>query len=339
MNIFAADIGGTKTNYGFYETDDGETLRQVAQGSVFTGDSDDCNSMLSSIVEKNAGGRTIDGAAFGIAGPVTNGVCNGENLPWKNKLASEPSIAQALKLDRVSLLNDLAATAAGVRYLKGDQIVTLAEGQKQDHGNIAVIAAGTGLGEAGLIWHGSEYEPLAMEGGHTDLAARNELELELFKFLLTIERPVNQEAVLCGSGLLNVYNFFKSTGRAMEPDWLANEIQAAAAKDKPGVVSRHALDGKSDLCAQALDLFMSMYGARAGNLAMQIMSTGGVFIGGGIAPKNLDKLKDGTFMRAFVDKGHHFNPIMKTFPVHVILEQKTALIGAAHYAASRYAKK
>jgi glucokinase len=339
MIIFAGDIGGTKTNFGFYETGGAgghDDLRALAQGSVLTGDFPEADAMLTAIVRDHAGGRAIDAAAFGIAGPVEDGVCRGENLPWASKRASEEQISQALglRLRRVTLLNDLAATAAGVRFLKGDQIVTIHEGERKERGNIAVIAAGTGLGEAGLVWHAGQYEPLAMEGGHTDLAVRNELEIELFKYLMTLETPVNQEAVLCGSGLFNVYNFFKVSGRAPEPDWLAKEIAAASAKDKPGLVSKYGQSKKADICVRALDLFMSMYGARAGNLAMTIMSTGGVFVGGGIAPKNLAKIKDGTFMAAFVDKGHHFRPIVSKFPVYVILEQKTALIGAAHYAAA-----
>lgn len=335
MNIFAADIGGTKTNFGVYEIGGkGDDLRPVAQGAVFTGDYPDGDTMLADVVQKHAGGRRITAAAFGIAGPVSDGVCRGENLPWKVKEAREDSFAKTLKLDRVALLNDLAATANGVRYLKGEQIVTLNEGKKERNGHIAVIAAGTGLGEASLIYDRDkgEYEPLAMEGGHTDLAVRNDLEIELLKYLMKLERPVNQEAVLCGSGLFNVYNFFKDTGRYPEPDWLAREIAAADTKGKPGVVSKNGLEKKAEICVRTLDLFMAMYGARAGNLGMQIMAGGGVFVGGGIAPKNLDKIKDGTFMAAFKDKGPHFGPMVEKFPVYVVLEQKTALIGAAQYA-------
>ena len=201
---------------------------------------------------------------------------------------------------------------------------------------MAVIAAGTGLGEGGLIWNGRTYEPLASEGGHTDLAVRNKEEIELLTFLMTLERPVNQEAVLCGSGLVNVYNFFRTVRRLEEPGWLAAEIQAASDKDKPGVISSRGLEKKADICVKALDLFVAMYGARAGNLALSLMATGGVFVGGGIAPKNIEKMKDGTFVRNLHDKGAHFRPIIEKFPVHVIMEQKTALIGAARYAQDHY---
>jgi glucokinase len=274
----------------------------------------------------------VDAAAFGIAAPVTKGVASGENLPWKGDIRAD-SLGAALGLKHAPLLNDLAATANGVRFLRGDQIVTLHKGEPVEGGTIAVIAAGTGLGEAGLIWQGTDYEPLPLEGGHTDLAVRNEEEIELLKYLLTVERPVNQEAVLCGSGLVNLYNFLKSTGRYEEPAWLAAEMEAADVKRKPGVISEACATKKTPICEKALDLFVSMYGARAGNLAMTLMATAGVFIGGGIAPKNLKKLQSGAFMEAFFDKGF-FRKFMVKMPVHVVMEQKTALIGAAQYAAS-----
>jgi glucokinase len=334
MIILAGDIGGTKTNLGLFENTGGpgSELRKLDEKTVPTNSFSSPEDMMVDYVKNRPSPARPDAAAFGIAGPVANGVCAGENLPWKNEIR-ETSLAQALGVRRATLLNDLAATANGVRFLKGDQIVTLHKGEPVEHGTLAVIAAGTGLGEAGLVWAGSDYEPLPLEGGHTDLAVRNEEEIDLLKFLFTIERPVNQEAVLCGSGLYNVYKFLKSTGKYEEPDWLASEIDAASEKDKPGVVSVNGLKKKAAICEKALDLFVSMYGARAGNLAMTLWATGGLFIGGGIAPKNLEKLKDGTFMKAFVDKGF-FRRFMEKMPVHVVLEQKTALIGAAQYAAS-----
>jgi glucokinase len=332
MIILAGDIGGTKSNLGLFETSATGELRKVDEKTIPTNSFPSPEDMMVSFVNNRPKKVTIDTAAFGIAGPVTNGVCLGENLPWKREVR-DTSLAQALNVKRASLLNDLAATANGVRYLKDEQLVTLHEGVPVEHGNLAVIAAGTGLGEAALVWQGADYEPLPLEGGHTDLAIRNEEEIELFKFLLTVERPVNQEAVLCGSGLFNVYRFLRSTGRYPEPSELAQQIEAAGEKEKPGFVSQFALARKAPIYEKALDIFLSMYGARAGNLAMTLMATGGVFVGGGIAPKNLERLKDGTFMKAFMDKGF-FRQFMEKMPVHVVMEQKTALIGAAHYAAS-----
>jgi glucokinase len=335
MIILAGDIGGTKSNLGLFETSATGELRKVDEKTIPTNSFPSPEDMMVSFVNNRPKKVTIDTAAFGIAGPVTNGVCLGENLPWKREIR-DTSLAQALNVKRASLLNDLAATANGVRYLKDEQLVTLHEGVPVEHGNLAVIAAGTGLGEAALVWQGADYEPLPLEGGHTDLAIRNEEEIELFKFLLTVERPVNQEAVLCGSGLFNVYRFLRSTGRYPEPSELAQQIEAAGEKEKPGFVSQFALARKAPIYEKALDIFLSMYGARAGNLAMTLMATGGVFVGGGIAPKNLERLKDGTFMKAFMDKGF-FRQFMEKMPVHVVMEQKTALIGAANYAASHAA--
>lgn len=333
MIILAGDIGGTKTNLGLFEQSvSGGELRKLEERTVPTNSAASPEEMMVSYVKERAAPVPIDTAAFGIAGPVTNGVCQGENLPWKREIRAT-ALGEALGVRRASLLNDLAATANGVRFLKDDQIVTIYEGQPVENGTLAIIAAGTGLGEAALVWQGTDYEPLALEGGHTDLAIRNEEEIELFKFLLTIERPVNQEAVLCGSGLFNVYRFLKSTGRYQEPADLSQQIEGAGEKEKPGLVSTFGLQKKASIYEKALDLFMSMYGARAGNLAMTLMATGGVYVGGGIAPKNLEKLKDGTFIKAFLDKGF-FRRFMEKMPVYVVLEQKTALIGAAQYGAS-----
>lgn len=333
MIILAGDIGGTKTNLGLFEqASTGADLRKLEEKTVPTNSAGSPEEIMLKYLRERPSPAKIDTAAFGIAGPVTNGVCQGENLPWKREIRAT-ALAEALGVKRASLLNDLAATANGVRFLKDEQIVTIYEGQPVDNGTLAVIAAGTGLGEAALIWQGTDYEPLALEGGHTDLAVRNEEEIELLKFLLTVERPVNQEAVLCGSGLFNVYRFLKSTGKYEEPADLSKQIDAAGEKEKPGLVSMFGLQKKAPIYEKALDIFVSMYGARAGNLAMTLMATGGVYIGGGIAPKNLEKLKDGTFINAFLDKGF-FRRFMEKMPVYVVMEQKTALIGAAQYAAS-----
>src|SRR5687767_11998800 len=281
MIILAGDIGGTKTNLGLFEqAKPGGELRTLDEKTVPTNSFPSPEAMMVSFVTLSPAVEKADAAAFGIAGPVNNGVCLGENLPWKSEVRAT-SLAQALGLKRASLLNDLAATANGVRFLKDQQIVTIQKGEPVEHGTIAVIAAGTGLGEAALVWQGTDYEPLPLEGGHTDLAIRNEEEIELFQFLLTVERPVNQEAVLCGSGLFNVYRFLRSTGRYQEPSDLAGQIAGATEKDKPGFVSMFGLQKKAPIYEKALDLFVSMYGARAGNLAMTLMATGGVYIGGG----------------------------------------------------------
>jgi glucokinase len=211
-------------------------------------------------------------------------------------------------------------------------LVTLNPGQRTHGGNLAVIAAGTGLGEAALIWDGAHYHAMASEGGHADFAPRNELEIELLRYMLGIKPRVSYERILSGPGLVNIYNFLKAGGVEEEPDWLKQEIEAS--DDHARTISQAALAGRAEICVRALDIFVSVYGAQAGNLALTVKATGGVFVGGGIAPKIIDKLRDGKFIEAYKDKGR-LSPLVEAAPVEVIMEPLTALIGAAHYAARR----
>lgn len=233
------------------------------------------------------------------------------------------------------LINDLEATGYGIPLLEPSELLTLNEGNEKPEGNKALIAAGTGLGEAALIWNGARYHVLASEGGHADFAPRNEIEMELLRYLLTLKSRVSYERVLSGPGLINVYNFLKINRFADEPDWLAEAIGLPS--DDAMIISKYALSGESELCVKALDLFASIYGAQAGNLALTFKATGGVYVGGGIAPKIVDKLTDGAFVSAFKDKGR-LSPLVEASPVHVIMNPKTALLGAANYAARELIK-
>jgi glucokinase len=205
----------------------------------------------------------------------------------------------------------------------------LNEGERNASGNGAIISAGTGLGEAGLYWDGRKFHPFACEGGHADFAPRTPLDGELFANLRGRFGRVSCERVLSGLGLFHIYEFLRDTKRGSEPANFAAELSQA---DAPAVITEAALNGTSSRCAQALDLFVSYYGAEAGNLGLKLMATGGVFIGGGIAPKILPKLQQGQFMAAFLDKPP-MRPLLETMPVRVILNPLTALLGAAHYAA------
>jgi glucokinase len=209
-------------------------------------------------------------------------------------------------------------------------LVTLNKGEADDRGNTALIAAGTGLGEAALIWNDGRFTALASEGGHSDFAPRNELEMELLRYLLTLKTRVSYERVLSGPGLVNVYNFLKSCGHGEEPDWLTAAL--AESGDHAMTISINALSRKAPLCVKALELFVDVYGAQAGNLALTFNATGGVYVGGGIAPKIVAKLTDGAFVSAFKDKGR-LSPLVAATPVHVIMNPKTALLGAASCAA------
>ncbi len=233
------------------------------------------------------------------------------------------------------LINDLEANGYGIAELTPDQIYTLAEGDPSQTGNRALIAAGTGLGEAFLIWNGRTHVPYPSEGGHTDYAPRNEDEIDLLRFLKEkYNGRVSFERVVAGMGLTSIYEFLRDVRGMEEPAWLA---QRMAQEDPNAVITELALAAKSEICEKALDMFVSAYGAEAGNLALKVLSVGGLYVGGGIAPRILEKLKDGTFMKAFTDKGR-LSQLLINMPVRIILESRAALIGAAAYAEARAAE-
>jgi glucokinase len=240
-----------------------------------------------------------------------------------------------LGLEHVRLINDLEATAHGIEALTPEQLYTLNVGRQRPDGNRALIAAGTGVGMAGIICHEGRLFPSASEGGHIDFAPRNEVEIDLLNYLIEKHGGhVSYERVLSGPGLFSIYSFLRDRNYAEEPGWLAAEIESS--DNDPAIISAAALARKSDLAIRALDIFASVYGAMAGNLALLMMATGGLFVGGGIAPKILEKLKDGTFMRAFTNKGR-FSSFTADIPVHIILDDKTALYGAARCALDHHA--
>jgi glucokinase len=322
--ILAGDIGGTKTNVALFNEDAEQLGAPINQKSFPSKQYDSLDAILKEYITANP--AELKHACFGIAGPVVSGHVQTPNLAWH---VSGESLAQTLGVARVNLINDLEATAYGVEGLKDTQLFTLNEGDRTRTGHRALIAAGTGLGMAGIFWDGQHYLPIASEGGHADFAPRNELEIELLRYLTEkFGAHVSYERALSGPGLFNIYSFLRDTKRAEEPDWLAAEI---ASGDKTAAVSKAALANKSELAVKALDLFADIYGAMAGNLALIFKSVGGLYIGGGIAPKLIDKLKDGTFMRAFQDKGR-MSSLVGSIPVHVILDDKTALYGAARCA-------
>lgn len=323
MTILAGDIGGTKANLALYEGS-AQQLSLIAEQKFPSPD----YQSLEALIEEFIKGRGVDlqAACFGIPGPVIDGESPTTNLPW---MVSAKSLAALLNIEHVSLINDLEATGYGIPALGSDQLLTLNEGEAESAGNIALIAAGTGLGQAALTWDGARYRAMASEGGHADFAPRNDLEIELLRYLLTKHKRVSYERVLSGPGLVNVYNFLKTSGYADEPDWLREALTAS--DDQAKTISQAALEAKAELCVKALDVFASIYGAQAGNLALAFKATGGVYVGGGIAPKISGKLTDGAFLEAFKNKGR-LSPMVAATPVYVILNPKTALLGAARYA-------
>ncbi len=322
--ILAGDVGGTKVNLGLFSLEGGR-LRLGEQAVYPSRKYEHFQDLVREFLAAQ-GNPAITRAAFGIAGPVRRGVGQLTNLSWR---LEAPELGEDLGLGDVWLLNDLEANAWGLTELPRRDFELLNAGDPEAVGNQAIISAGTGLGEAGLFWDGRQHHPFACEGGHSSFAPLTPLDAELFDFLREREGHVSWEKVLSGAGLVNIYQFLKATKRGEEPDSLAAEL---AEGDAAAVISRVAGEGASTRCSQALSLFITYYGAEAGNLALKLMATGGVFIGGGIAPKILSQLRAGHFLAAFFGQGR-MRSLLQAMPVRVVLNPQTALLGAAHYAA------
>jgi glucokinase len=322
MLILAGDIGGTTTRLAFFR-DAGNALETVAVEQYASRE----HSSLAAIVQTFVADTdlTPNRACFGIAGPVQEGRVHTPNLPW---LVNCAELVSLLGLSQVALINDLQANAYGIPLLREDDFAVLNTGRPDSSGPVAVLSAGTGLGETMAVWDGSLHRPLASEGGHADFAPRNELESELLLYLRAEYGRVSYERVLSGPGLCNIYRFLRDSRHLPESLPVVEEMGRG---DAAAAISRAALAGNCPLCAQALDLFISLYGAEAGNLALRTLATGGVYIGGGIAPKIIDRLKGPAFMLAFTAKGR-LSPLLETIPVRVILNERTALLGAGRCA-------
>ncbi|GKS64325.1 glucokinase [Nitrospira sp.] len=348
--ILAGDIGGTKTNLALYDWT-GERVEPLRLESFHSGDYTSLEDILvefltppqpprsveSRETEDGDKGNAVDeeasermklaAACFGIAGPVLDNRCQTTNLPW---IVDGRTIAKQFEIPRVQLLNDLESTAYGLLWLRADELDVLNAGNPpKKRQALAPIAAGTGLGEAILFWDGKTYRPMPSEGGHADFAPNNDQEIELLRYLRSQYLHVSYERIVSGPGLHAVYEFLRDT-KKNEPTWLAEKIKAG---NPPAEISQAGLQGQAEIAQQSLDLFASIYGAEAGNLALKALSLDGVYVGGGIAPKLITKLKDGTFMKAFTNKGR-YKKLMTQMPVKVIMNPQTALLGAASVAAA-----
>ena len=321
--ILAGDIGGTNTRLALVAG--GDDHLSLAEEATFPSRE---YANLEAVLERFLSSRRlpVERACFGVAGPVRHGRIDATNLPW---VVDSRSLARQLGLEAIGLINDLEANAYGIAVLEAKDFAVLNAGAADAEGNAAIISAGTGLGEAGLYWDGTHHRPFATEGGHTSFAPRTALEMDLLRHLLREFQHVSVERVLSGPGLFHIYRFLRDTGHGEEPAWLAEALRQ---RDPPAVIAETALEGKHGLCIQALELFVSIYGAEAGNLALKVMARGGVFVGGGIAPKILPKLQEPMFLKAFSGKGR-MTPLLLAMPVRVILNDNTALLGAARYAA------
>jgi glucokinase len=322
--VLAGDIGGTKTSLALFSIND-DKLRMETEHNFPSKKYSGLVPILDEFSVRNH--KSIDAACFGVAGPVVDGHVKTTNLPW---VIDTQVLRQALRVDTVYLLNDLEAAAYGVFTLDNEEFYTLNEGTMHSTGNKALIAAGTGLGQAILYDDGRHFHALPSEGGHADFAPRTELEIDLLRYLLARFGHVSYERVLSGPGLFNIYRFLKESRGMAEPPLLAERF--AAGDDPAAVISTAALAKEAEICCTALDLFVSIYGAEAGNMALRFKSVRGLYVGGGIAPKILDKLKDGTFMRSFIDKGR-YTELLAAMPVQVVLNPQAGLRGAGYYAA------
>jgi len=322
--IVAGDIGGTNARLATFEVQAGRLLltREVVYPSR---SAPDLETIVRRFVEEVRPAAVA--AALGVAGPVKDGRTETPNLPW---VVDAVHLADILGVPKVTLLNDLKANAYGLRHLGPTDFAMLQAGATNAVGNQAILSAGTGLGCAGLYWDGQRHHPFATEGGHADFAPRSRLEADLMEDIAREKGRVSAERIISGSGLVRIYRFLRQRSGQPEPP----ELTARFAKgDAAPVVSRCAMDEADPVCVEALELFVSAYGAEAGNVALRMLATGGLFLGGGIAPKLLPRFKqDGLFMNAFLDKGR-MRSLLETIPVLVVLNDRAALWGAAHCAA------
>ncbi|HEY9759189.1 MAG TPA: glucokinase [Oculatellaceae cyanobacterium] len=328
--ILAGDIGGTNTRLAYFERADDGCLSCMQQGKYSSQEFTNLTDIVHDFIKEHK--IRITHAAFGVAGPVVNGVVHATNLPWVVALSDLKAL---LDTQDVHLLNDLEANTWGISVLHEDDFIFLNRGNPSATGNAAVISPGTGLGEAGLFWDGKEYHPFACEGGHADFSPRDPLQVELLDYLMRDWEHVSWERVLSGPGLFNIYRFLRDTGRGDEPSWLADKMKA---HDAGKVITESAMAGTSELCENTVDLFCALYGSEAGNLALKTMALGGIYLGGGIAPKILPRLKEGAFLREFTEKGR-MKQLLQGISVRLILNENAALLGAAHYAATQASRK
>ena len=321
--LLAGDVGGTKTHLAIFSSLN-EIRTPVAEAKLPSADFPNLEELVRTFLARFS--FSVDRACFGVAGPVIAGKATITNLPWQ---MSEQHMQNDLLISSVNLLNDLDAMAHAVPFLEASDLLTLNTGTTVAHGPVALIAPGTGLGEAFLTWDNGHYEAHPSEGGHTDFGPQNALEMEMLRFLLDRFEHVSYEHVCSGVGIPNIYAFLRNRNTELaEPTWLAQEL--AAVRDTTPVIINAALDTKRPctLCTTTVRTFVSILGAEAGNLALKVLATGGVYIGGGIPPRMLPFFQDDTFMQSFQHKGR-LSEVLTKLPVHLILNTRLALLGAA----------
>ena len=327
MHILSGDIGGTKTTLALFEYK-GQEINLRARESFVSNRHDSLQAVLKKFLSTDM--PIADVASFGIAGPVHDGLCVTTNLPWRIEAAT---LSRDFDIPNVLLINDLEANAWSIDHLPDKDLFRLHDGKPDAGGNRAIISAGTGLGEAGLYWDGKRHIPFATEGGHGSFSPTNDTEIALLQYLLEKTDRVGWEQIVSGTGLVNIHDFLLAHNGTAPPSWL---LQQMAEGDAAAAISKAGLTSRCSLCSQALDIFVHLYGVEAGNLALKIMATGGIYIGGGIAPKILPALQQRGFLNGFFSKDG-MESLMRDMPVHVILNADAALYGALFYALSQMA--
>lgn len=325
--ILAGDVGGTNARLALFERQ-GSDVAMRARQDYRTRDYASLEAVIVEFLKKNPG--AVEAAGFGVAGPVLDNRVTATNLAW---VIDGALVAKGLDLKETLLVNDLVAYGYGALAMKPEELVVLHQG-KSGVGNRALIAAGTGLGEGGLLWYKGQFLPVPNEGGHTDFAPIDDLGVDLYRYLRAKFGRVSYERVVSGMGLRNTYEFLRDSKRAEEPSALAEEMKVAA--DVPALISQHGMTGKYPICEQALDVFCTYYGAEAGNIALKFVAVGGVYVGGGIAIKILPKLRTSGFNKAFREKGR-MSPLLENTTVWLINNEHAGLIGAAKAAAETLA--
>jgi glucokinase len=322
--ILAGDVGGTKVHLALYNFEAGK-LKPVRDQKYPATDFARLDDVVHAFLQGDDA-KNVAAACFGCPGPVRNGHIKLTNLPWELDVRD---LRTSLGIEHVFLINDLEANGYGIPELAPDAIYTLHEGDTAAVGNRGLVSAGTGLGEALLIWDGHQHQPIPSEGGHCDFAPRNDREIALLQYLRkTLNGRVSFERVVSGIGIKNIYAFLRDDQHMEEPQWLRDRM---ASEDHNAVVGQCAEDGSSPLCYETMQMFAASYGAEAGNVALKVLAAGGMYLGGGISPKILKTLGDGAFTQAFLDKGR-LSPVLESIPVRIILDDTCALLGAAAYA-------
>jgi glucokinase len=328
--ILAGDVGGTKVHLALYDFEGGR-LKPVRDAKVPATEFATLDAVVENFLRPGEREQIV-AACFGCPGPVRGGRLKLTNLPWT---LDQRDLAKSLGIEHIFLINDLEANGYGIPELAPESIFTLHEGDAAEVGHRGLIAAGTGLGEALMIWDGRTHRPIPSEGGHCDFAARTDREIALLQYLRrTLNGRVSWERVVSGIGIKNVYAYLRDVEKMDEPQWLRDRMKT---EDPNAVIGSCADDGSSELCVQTMQMFAAAYGAEAGNIALKVLATGGMYLGGGIAPKALKTLQAGGFMEAFLDKGR-LSRVLQAIPVRVILDETCALLGAAAYAEARAAE-